>query len=113
MPAIPISSKTISENPELEHFREAVEFLENAPPGSLFPKKWEASAMSSARQIAHELLETNPNVSLKETLTTVFSGCESGLSGEVMMKITQQVIAKWEKMHLAAVPQLESETEFA
>lgn len=113
MAGIPISTKIISQNPELERFREVVAFLENAPPGSLFPEKRAASAISWARQIAHKLLEANPSVSLKETLTTVLDGFKDDLSGEVLMKITQQVIAKWEKMHLAAVPQLDNEAEYA
>ena len=111
MAGIPISSKIISENPELERFREVVEFLEKRPPGPLFPEKWEKSAMSSVRRIAHKLLEEDPTISLKDTLTTSLRGCEDGLSGEVMLKITKQVIEKWEEMHQTPIAQLENQAE--
>jgi hypothetical protein len=113
MAGIPISSKIISENPELERFREVVELLERSTFKTLFPKKWEVSAISWGVQVAHDLLKADPTVSLKETMTAVLNRSNDGLSGEVLMKITEKVIAKWEEKHQAAVPQLAREAEFA
>jgi hypothetical protein len=113
MAGIPISTEIINQNPELERFRDIVHLLENSTFETLFPEKHAASAISWAKQIAHDLLKADPTVSLKETMMVVLNRGEDGLSGEVMLKITQQVIEKWEKMHQAAVPQLETEAEFA
>ena len=113
MGGIPISTEIINQNPELEEFREVVLFLENSTFKTLFPKKWEMSAISWAVQRAHNDLKKKPNVSLKETLTTVLSGCEEGLSGEVLLKITEQVIKKWEELSNSMVLESESELQLA
>ena len=110
MPAIKISKEIIAQNPEYAHLYDVVDFLENAPPKSLFPKKYEASAISCALEEAHRLLEENPHLSLKETLSMVLTYCEEGLKGEVLLKITQKVITKWEEL---SIPQPESELQLA
>jgi hypothetical protein len=113
MAGIPISTEIINQNPELEEFREVVHLLENSTFKTLFPKKWEVSTLSSARERAHKLLKTHPDMSLKETLTTVLNGCEDGLSGEVLLKITEQVIKKWETLSNPIVLQSEGELQLA
>jgi hypothetical protein len=113
MAGIPISTEIINQNPELEEFREVVLFLENSTFKTLFPEKWEVSTLSSARERAHKLLEAHPNMSLKETLTTVLSGCEEGLSGDILLKITEQVIKKWEQLYNPIVLQSKSALQLA
>jgi hypothetical protein len=113
MAGIPISTEIINQNPELEEFREVVLFLENSTFKTLFPKKWEVSAISSAVQKAHDRSKENPNMSLKETLTMVLSSREEGLSGEVLLKITDKVIKKWEELSNPIVLQSESELQLA
>ena len=113
MAGIKISTEIVKQTPELAHLYDIVHFLENAPVGSLFPEKREASAISTAGEAAYELLEAHPCMSLKETLTTVLNGCEEGLSGEVLLKITQRIITRWEKSSKTVVPQLENEPQFA
>jgi 20S proteasome alpha/beta subunit len=113
MAGIKISTEIISQTPELAHLYDVVHFLENAPAGSLFPKKKEASAISTAEEAAYELVEAHPNMSLKEAITTVLNSCEEGLSGEVLLKITEKVIKKWAQLSKPIVPQLESELQLA
>jgi hypothetical protein len=109
MPAIKISKEIIAQNPEYAHLYEVVDFLENAP-RILFPNKHEVAVIDIALEEAHELLSTNPHLSLKETLSTVLMSSEDGLSSDVLLKITQKVIAKWEKL---SVPKMENELQLA
>lgn len=113
MAGIKISKEIIAQNPEYAHLYDVVHFLENAPLGSLFPKKQEVSVIYMAEEAAYELLEANPYMPLKETISTVLMGCEDGLSGEILLKITQMVIKKWKKLSKKSIPQPQSELQLA
>lgn len=108
-----MTSEQILQTPALAHLYDIVHFLEVTPEKDVFPKKYEAATISMAVQAAHNLLKENPYISLKETVTRVLSGCEDGLSSDVVLKITQKVIKKWEKMSKIAVPQLRNELQAA
>ena len=113
MAGIKISTEIVLRTPEYAHLYDIVHFLENAPPGSLFPEKQEAAEIDIALENAHELLKANPTLSLKETLSTVLSRCGDAFSGDLLLKITERVIKKWEKLAKPVVPQLENEPQFA
>jgi hypothetical protein len=113
MAGIKISTEIVLRTPEYAHLYDIVHFLENAPPGSLFPEKQEAAEIDNALMNAHKLLKANPTLSLKETLATVLNGCGDKFSGELLLKITERVIKKWEKFSTPVVPQLENEPQFA
>ena len=108
-----MTSKQIAQMPELAHLHDIVRFLEVTPEKDVFPKKYEATTISMAVQSAHDLLKDNPYMSLKDTVTQVLNGCEDRLSSDVVLKITQKVIKKWEKMAKIAIPQLRNELQAA
>jgi hypothetical protein len=113
MAGIKISTEIVLRTPELAHLYDIVHFLENAPPGSLFPEKQEAVEISIALENAHNLLKAQPTLSLKETLATVISRCPEGFSGEALLKVTDSTIKKWVQLSKHIVSQLENELQLA
>lgn len=108
-----MTSEQIVQTPELAHLYDIVRFLETTPEKDVFPKKYEIATISMAVQVAHDLLKKNPYTPLKETLTVVLNSCEDGLSSDVLLKITQSVIKKWQKCAKVGVIELESELQIA
>jgi hypothetical protein len=108
-----MTSEQIAKTPELAHLYDIVHFLEVTPEKDVFPKKYEAATISMAVQSAHNLLKDNPYMSLKDTVTQALNGCEDGLSSDVVLKITQKVIKKWEKIAKIVVSELRNELQAA
>ena len=63
----------------------------------LFPKKHQASRLDMAREKTYKLLKEQPTLPLKETVTSVLSGFTTDISGELLLKMTQAIIERWEK----------------
>ena len=108
-----MTSEQIIQTPDLAHLYDIVRFLETTPEKDVFPKKYEMATISMAVQVAHDHLKKNPYMSLKETLTVVLNSCEDGLTSDVLLKITQRVIKKWEKCVKIDTFQLERDLQVA
>jgi hypothetical protein len=93
-----ITSEQILQIPELAHLHKAVLFLEQNKGKRLFPKKYEASMIDLGAEKTYKLLKEQPTMPLKEALVAILSSFKSDLSGELLLKITQEIIKTHEKL---------------
>ena len=84
----------------LGHLHEAIKSVKGKTGKEIFPQKYELSMISVALCDAEKLFEANPHLPLKTVVTTILASFADDLSADLIVKITQKIIAKWE--HLAA-----------
>jgi hypothetical protein len=93
-----ITSEQILQMPELAHLHKVVLFLEQNKGKRLFPKKYEASMIDLGAERTYKLLKTQPTMPLKEALVAVLSSFKSDISGNLLLKITQEIIKTYGKL---------------
>jgi hypothetical protein len=106
------TAEQIREIPELAHLYKAVLFLEQNKGKRLFPKKYEASMISLGGQRAYKLFKEHPTMPLKEAVVAVLSSFTSDISGQLLLKMTEEIIVTWEK-YAQTVHQQEHELAIA
>ena len=84
----------------LGHFHEAIRSVKGKMGKDIFPQKYELSMTSVALCDAEKLFGANPYLPLKTVVTTILASFSDDLSADLILKITQKIIAKWE--HLTA-----------
>ena len=89
---------TVLQNPEMVHFHESIRFVQSTPFDELFPKKYEMAKTSFARRKTISLFNENPTLPLKIVLTTVLENMSNELPAPLILKITQNIIEKWESL---------------
>jgi hypothetical protein len=93
-----VSFDEASQMPELAHFHEAIQFLENKPVGTLFPDKYEASMMHIALKRAYVLFEANPTLPLNKVISIIMDNLPNDLSPQLLLKMTKLAIEEWENL---------------
>jgi hypothetical protein len=105
-----IISEEILASPSLAPWHDALMLAKTKSFPELFPKKYQASMVDMAEEKTYKLLKEQPTLSLKETLTSVLNAFTTELSGELILKMTQVIIERWEKS-AQTVHQTEAELE--
>lgn len=105
-----IISEEILASPSLAPWHDALMLVKTKSFPELFPKKYQASMVDMAEEKTYKLLKEQPTLSLKETLTSVLNAFTTDLSGELLLKMTQAIIERWEKS-TQTVHQTEAELE--
>lgn len=93
-----ITSEQILQMPELAHMYEAVRFLEGKDGRDLFPRKYQESMLDSAERDAYLLFKENSNLPIKEVIVSILATYPSDVRGDILLKMTQVIIQKWEKL---------------
>jgi hypothetical protein len=107
-----ITSEKILQMPELAHLYKAVLFLEKNKDKILFPEKYEASMLNVTLDKTDDFFNEQPNMPLKDALIAILSSYTTQLSGELLLKVTQKIIERWEKLS-KEVPHSAPELELA
>ncbi len=104
------TSEEILASPSLAPWHDALMLVKTRSFAELFPKKYEMSFVSMAREKTYKLLKEQPTLPLKETATSVLSDFKTDISSELLLKMTQAIIERWEKS-VQTVHQTEVELE--
>lgn len=84
--------------PELAHLKDILQYVENAPVGTLFPKKYEKGIEYIATNKIYALYKENPFLPLKNVVTIVLEQIPANISTAMLIKMTPFIIQKWEKL---------------
>jgi hypothetical protein len=84
--------------PELAHLKDILQFVENAPDGTLFPKKYEKGIEYIASNKIYMLYKTNPFTPLKNVVSIVVEQLPANISTSMLIKMTPFIIHQWEKL---------------
>lgn len=107
-----MTSEEILKMPEVARFYEVVRFMENNKGKNLFPEKYEKSMLNVTVDKTDAFFNEQPNMPLKDALVAILSSYESQFAGELLLKVTQKIIERWEKLS-KEVPHNEPELELA
>ena len=92
-----VTSEEILASPSLAPWHDALMLVKTRTFAELFPKKYEMSYVSIAQEKTYKLLKEQPTLPLRDTLTSVLNAFTTDLSGELLLKMTQAIIERWEK----------------
>ena len=90
-------------DPSFSHVHEGLRYLQRTDPKDIVPKKYEKSMIGLALTDTVELFQKNPNMPLKKVIATVINSFDDDLRADLILKMTKQIIEKWEKLS-AALP---------
>jgi hypothetical protein len=93
-----ISFEEAMASPELAHLKDILQYVENAPNGTLFPKKYEKGIEYIASNKIYALYKVNPLTPLKNVVTIVLEQLPANISTSMLIKMTPFIIRKWEKL---------------
>jgi hypothetical protein len=86
------------EDPELaQQFQNAYEYVKKTPFSKMFPEKYEGVIEHVVIQNTYELFEEQPNLPLKNVVSTVFNNLHDDLSAEMLVKMTHLIIETWQE----------------
>lgn len=86
------------QDPSLAHVHDALRWLEKAPFSEMFPKKHELSLTHLVETKTNKLFKTMPNMSILKVITTIFEPLTDDISPTLALKLTQKIVATWEKL---------------
>jgi hypothetical protein len=84
--------------PDLAHLRDILQYVENAPDGTLFPKKYEKGIEYIASNKIYTLYKIKPLTPLKNVVSIVLEQLPANISTSMLIKMTPFIIQKWEKL---------------
>ena len=93
-----ISFEEALEMPEYVDFHEVIRYLQKTPPEDVFPEKFQASLKRAVIEKTESLFDENSLMPLKNVVTTILGGLSEELSAKLLLKMTQLIIKKWEKL---------------
>lgn len=96
------------EDPSFSHAHEGLRYLQRTDPKDFFPKKYEKSMIGLALEDAVKLFQKNPNMPLKKVIATIIDSFDDDLRADLILKMTKQIIEKWEKLSAALPAQTEA-----
>jgi hypothetical protein len=71
-------------------------YAEKTPFSKMFPKKHENSTKRIVSERTFKLFETQPDLPLKNVVSTVLNSLKDDLSADLLLKMTRLIIEKWE-----------------
>ena len=92
------TSEQIKQIPELAHLYEVVRFVEKNKGKILFPEKYQASMTDMARVKTIEFFKEHPTMPLKDALVSILGSFTTDIPGFALIKMTEEIIKKWEKL---------------
>lgn len=95
------------EDPAFAHAHEGLRYLQRTPSKDVFPKKYEISMVGLAQEDAVKLFKKNPNMPLKKVISAIIASFDDDLTADLILKMTKQIIEKWEKLSSALPTQTE------
>lgn len=94
----PISFDEALKDPSMSHFHELIHYLEITPNKVIFSKKYELSIQDLTTRKTQALFDENPSMPLKNVLTIIIEYLPDDLAPKLLLKTTQLVVKKWEKL---------------
>jgi hypothetical protein len=89
-------------DPETAKFIEDFKrYAEKTPFSKMFPKKYEMMLEDVVYEKTHKLLKKQPNLPLKNVVSTVLNSLKDDLSAELLLKMTRLIIKEWENASTA------------
>jgi uncharacterized protein YjgD (DUF1641 family) len=93
----PITFDEALQKSELSHLHEVIHYLENTPDEAIFPEKIEATAQYMANLHVNTLFKENPNMPIKNVISSVLEHLPDTLTSAMLKNITQKIIKNWDK----------------
>jgi hypothetical protein len=72
-----------------------IRYAEKTPYSKMFPKKYEMGIERIILQYTGQLFEEQPNLPLKNVVSTVLNSLKEDLSAELLVKMTKVIVEKW------------------
>jgi hypothetical protein len=92
-----IELSEVMKDPEKAELIEAfIRYAEKTPFSKMFPKKHEFSVKRVVSERTLKLFQEQPDMPLKNVVSTVLNSLKDDLSADLVIKMTRLIIEKWE-----------------
>jgi hypothetical protein len=92
----------VMKDPEMAKQIEAIiSYVEKTPFSKMFPERYEGIIEHVVIQGTYKLFKEQPNMPLKNVVSTVLTSLHDDLSPDFLLKMTRLIIQKWEKASTA------------
>jgi hypothetical protein len=113
---IPTKSYTFEEilaSPDMSHYHDVVRFLQKTPEREVFPRKFELSMQDIATDNVYILFRVHPETSLNDVISVVMDKLPKDLKPQMLLKLVQITIEKWEELANNVVCEKQGELQYA
>ena len=86
-------------NPDYAHLHDILRYVESAHDSELSPKKYQMGLEHIAIKYIQLTFNQHPSMGLKDVVILVLEKLPSDIPPPFMLKITQFIIHKWEKLY--------------
>jgi hypothetical protein len=100
-------------SPNLAHYHDLVRYLQKTPKREIFPKKFELRMQDIATDNVYILFKENPNTSLNNVVSVIMDKLPKDLKPQMLLKLVQITIEKWEELTAEKAAQEQCELEHA
>jgi hypothetical protein len=100
-------------SPEMAHYHDAIRYLQVTPEREVFPRKFELSMQDIATDNVYALFRENPATPLNDVVSVVMDKLPKDLKPQMLLKLVQITIEKWEELTFEATHKKQSALEHA
>jgi hypothetical protein len=87
------------EDPEYaQELQNIHDYLKRTPFSKAFPNKYKAITKREVLEKTYKLFKENPNMPLKNVVTTALNNLDEGLSEELVLDMTRIIIKEWKEL---------------
>ncbi len=81
-----------------EEMKTFVQYVQNTPFSTMFPKKHELTMTHLVKQKTQKLYQSNPDMPIKQVITLVFEPLTDDIPAPLALKLTKTIIDTWVKL---------------
>lgn len=100
-------------SPDLAHYHDLVRYLQKTPKREILPQKFAKSMENIAINNVYILFRENPETSLNDVVSVVMDKLPKDLKPQMLLKLVQITIEKWEELTAKTAVQEPRELEHA